>query len=310
VSTYERTFQFTDADGFEIFVYEWAPDGAPRAALQIAHGAVEHALRYRRLAEYLNERGYVVYANDHRAHGRTAGTLEAAGRAGEDGWNGIIKGFAQLTGIIKERHPGIPVFVLGHSMGSIVVQQYIERYGDGIAGAILSGSWGAMGDTSQIIHAIDVAIDAAGRDAPSELLATMFGSFNERFDGDTGFEWLSRDTDEVRKYVDDPWCGSFAFSNGFVRDFFSGMEEAWRPENEATIPKSLPVLIVSGERDPAGGYSATTQVLIDRYQALGLDDLTAKLYPDARHEILNETNRDEVHSDIAAWMDARLPVAA
>lgn len=309
MTTHERTFTFTDDGGFDIFVYEWSPEGTAKAALQIAHGAVEHALRYRRLAEYLNDRGYVVYANDHRAHGRTAGTLEAAGRAGEDGWNGIIEGFAQLTAIIRDQHPGIPVFVLGHSMGSIIVQQYTERYGDGIAGAILSGSWGTMGDTSEIIGAIDAAIAAEGRDAPSELLASMFGTFNERFEGDTGFEWLSRDTDEVQKYVDDPWCGSFAFSNGFVRDFFAGMEEAWRPENEARIPKSLPVFIASGDHDPAGGYSATTQVLIDRYRALGLQDLTARLYPDARHEILNETNRNEVHADIADWLDARMPAA-
>ncbi len=310
MATHASTFEFTDADGFTVFVYKWEPADPPRAVLQIAHGAVEHALRYRRLAEFLNDHGYAVYANDHRAHGKTAGTMDQAGKAGEDGWNGVVSGFAQLTGIIRDNHPGLPVFVLGHSLGSMVVQQYVEQHGDGIAGAILSGSWGTLGDTTEIVAGIDEAITTKGRDAPSDVLAMMFGAFNDPFGGDTGFEWLSRDTAEVRKYVDDPWCGSFALSNGFVRDFFSGMEETWRPENEAKIPKTLPILIVSGDKDPAGGFSATTQVLVDRYAALGLEDLTYKFYPDARHEILNEINRDEVHADILSWMDRQLSVTA
>ncbi len=131
-------------------------------------------------------------------------------------------------------------------------------------------------------------------------------SFNDPFDGSTGFEWLSRDQDEVQKYVDDPWSGSFAFSNGFVLDFFNAMADIWRPEHEALIPTSLPVLIASGEKDPAGGFTTTAQVLIDRYRALGLEDLTVKFYQDARHEILNEVNRDEVQADLYEWMAARI----
>jgi alpha-beta hydrolase superfamily lysophospholipase len=309
VVTHARTFEFADGDGYTVFVYVWAPDQPAKAVVQIAHGAAEHAARYRRVAEYLNDHGYAVYAPDHRGHGRTAGTIEAAGKAGDDGWNGIVRDFAQLTGLIEAENPGLPVFVLGHSMGSIVAQQYIEEYGSGIAGVILSGSWGTMGDTSGLTDAVDRAIAAQGEDGPSMEFLGMFGSFNERFEGRTAFDWLSRDDAEVDRYVDDPWSGSFAFSNGMVRDFFEGMEESWRPENEARIPRALPVLILSGDQDPAGGYAAGTQVLIDRYRALGLTDLTAKLYAGARHEILNETNRDEVQADILAWLDARVPAA-
>jgi len=298
------TFTFTDPDGVEVFVYTWAPEDPATAVVQIAHGGVEHALRYQRVAEFLNGHGYTVYANDHRGHGKTAGTLGRAGKAGVDGWNGIVRDFKQLTDIIKEENPGLPVFVLGHSLGSIVAQQYMEQYGDGVAGVILSGTFGTLGDTSEIMMAIDAAISTDGLDAPSEILAGMFGAFNEPFGGDTGFEWLSRDPDEVRKYVDDPWCGTFPLSNEFVRDFFVGMEEIWLPENEAKIPKSLPVSIISGAMDPAGGFSETAGVLADRYEALGLEDLSVKFYPDARHEILNETNRDEVHADILNWLEA------
>lgn len=305
----QSSFDFVDPEGYRIFVYRWEPGVPARAAVQVAHGAVEHALRYERLADFLAERGYAVYANDHRGHGRTAGTMEAAGQAGDDGWNGIVRDAAQLTGIIKGEHPGVPVFLLGHSLGSMLAQQYIQEYGAGLAGAILSGSWGTFGDTSAMEAAVDAAIAANGRTAPSMEWVAMFGSFNERFEGRTPFDWLSRDPAEVDAYVADPWSGSFAFSNGLVRDFFTGMTEAWRPEHEARIPKGLPVLIISGDQDPAGGYGAATQVLVDRYRALGLTDLTAKFYPGARHEVLNETNRDEVMADIAAWLDARAPAA-
>jgi len=300
------TFTFTDRDGLEIFVYRWLPGREPRAVLQIAHGAVEHGARYGRFAEYLSERGFAVYAPDHRGHGKTAGTMERAGKAGDDGWNGIVSDFAELTSQIRDEYPSAPLFVLGHSMGSIVAQQYMQEYPQGLAGVILSGSWGTLGDTDQLVAAVETAIATEGRDGPSMLLAEMFGSFNEPFGGPTGFEWLSRDQDEVQKYVDDPWSGSFAFSNGFVLDFFNAMNEIWKPEREERIPVSLPVLVASGDKDPAGGFSATTQVLVDRYRMVGLRDLTVKFYPDARHEILNETNRAEVQDDMYQWMVDRL----
>ena len=304
MSSSATTFTFTDSDGFEIFVRRWEPLGGVRAVLQIAHGAVEHSGRYQRFAEYLNDHEIAVYAPDHRGHGETAGTMDRAGLAGNDGWNGIVRDFTHLADIIEGDHPGVPVVVLGHSMGSIVAQQYIEEHGDRLAGAILTGSWGTLGDPTDLLAAVDAAITAEGREAPSMMLAQMFGSFNEPFGGDTGFEWLSRDQAEVQKYVDDPWSGSFAFSNGFVKDFFQAMSDTW--SNEDQIPKSLPVLIASGDKDPAGGFSHTTQVLIDRYEAQGLKDLTSRFYPDARHEILNETNLDEVQTDILRWIEARI----
>ncbi len=304
MTTEATTFTLTDADGFDVFVRRWEPESDARAVLQIAHGAVEHGGRYARLAEYLNDHGIAVYAPDHRGHGNTAGDMERAGKAGEDGWNGIVADFAMLSDRIQHDHPGVPLFVLGHSMGSIVAQQYIEEHGDRLAGVILTGSWGTLGDTSAMVAALDAAVAAEGRDAPSMMLQQMFGAFNEPFGGETGFEWLSRDQVEVQKYVDDPWSGSFAFSNGFVKDFFQGMAETWR--NEDRIPKSLPVLIASGDKDPAGGFSETTKILVSRYEELGLQDLTAKFYPDARHEILNETNRDEVQADILTWIEARI----
>lgn len=302
------TFTFQSPDGPEIFVYKWAPGPGvkPKAAVQIAHGAAEHAARYERFGRFLADAGFVVYANDHRGHGKTAGVLEKAGIAGPDAWNGMLRDMHQLSDIIREENPGLPLLFFGHSMGSLIAQQYIENWGGEIKGAILSGTFGSLGgDPAAIVAMCQQAIQAEGPDAPSQVFIGMFANFNQAFTVKTGFEWLSRDEAEVQKYVDDPWCG-FPFSNALVRDFFQGAGEIWKPENEARIPKNLPLLVASGEMDPAGGNTASVKQLVERYRANGMRDITVRFYPQARHEILNETNRDEVQRDLLAWMNAIL----
>jgi alpha-beta hydrolase superfamily lysophospholipase len=305
----KTTFTFTDSDGYEIFVYKWspAPEVSPKAAVQIAHGAAEHALRYEHFAKFLNTAGYIVYANDHRGHGKTAGTLERAGLAGQDGWNGIMRDAKQLTGIIKDENPGIPLFFFGHSMGSMIAQRYMQLWGDEATGAVLSGTFGSLSeDIEGTVALAEQMVQEQGPDAPSALFAGMFAAFNEPFSpGKTGFEWLSRDQVEVQKYVDDPWCG-FPFSNSLVADLFKGGEEMWKPENEARIPKTLPIFAVSGDKDPAGAFTASVTLLLDRYAEYGLANVTHKFYPDARHEILNEINRDEVQQDILDWLESQM----
>jgi len=307
----KSTFTFTDSDGFEIFVYKWAPDAdaATRAVVQIAHGAAEHALRYERFARFLNAAGYAVYANDHRGHWKTAGTLDKAGIAGDDGWNGMVNGFKQLTDMIKGENPGIPLFVFGHSMGSLIAQQYMQHWGDQVQGVVLSGTFGSLGeDVEGTVAMAKQMVEEQGADQPSPIFDAMFSSFNEPFEpGKTGLEWLSRDEAEVRKYVEDPWCG-FPFSNALVHDFLQGGAKVWRPENEARIPKSLPIFVASGDRDPVGGPDlAAVHLLLARYEDCGISNITVQFYPDARHEILNETNRDQVQRDILNWFESQLP---
>ncbi len=303
----KTTFTFRDPDGFEIFVYKWAPDaGIPtKAAVQIAHGAAEHALRYERLARFLNQAGYVVYANDHRGHWKTAGAMETASKCGPDGWDGIVNDAKQLSEIIKEENPGLPFFFFGHSMGSMIGQDYAQRWGDQIDGLVLSGTFGSLGDTDGLLAIVEGAIEQQGIDHPSELFVQMFAGFNEPYELKTGFEWLSRDEAEVQKYVDDPWCG-FPFTNGMVLELFKGAKGMWTPENEARIPKDLPIYVFSGAQDPAGGNTLSVKDLVGRYQASGIRDITVKFYEGGRHEMLNETNRDEVHQDVLAWLDSQL----
>jgi alpha-beta hydrolase superfamily lysophospholipase len=299
-----HTFTFTDPDGFTIVGYAWMPptDATPRAILQIIHGASEHALRYERLAHALNQAGYIVYAYDQRGHGRTAAVPEKAGIAGPDGWNGMVKDARQMTDLIRQQHPDLPLFLFGHSMGSLLAQSYMQQWGDQLGGVILSGASGLIPDLDQAIALAEQAAQGAAAYAPSVLSDQMFAALNAPFaPGKTGFEWLSRDEAEVQNYVDDPWCGR-PLSNRLVADLFAGARQIWQPANEARIPKHLPILAIAGEKDPVSGNTLTVRALLDRYTQLDIMDVAHKFYPDARHELLHECNRDEVHRDLIDWL--------
>jgi alpha-beta hydrolase superfamily lysophospholipase len=297
-------FQLSSPGGPPVTVRAWRPDGAVRGVVVIAHGASEHGARYERFAHALNARGYAVYASDHRGHGGTAaGRL---GIAGPDGWNGTISDVAAVVERAHAEHPGAPVFLFGHSMGSVVAQRFLQLHGKGLAGAIMSGSLSGLPGIEALLEIANGAVTSAGADQPSELFASMFAGFNTPFEQRTGFEWLSRDQAEVQKYVDDPACG-FPFSNGMVADFMQGWSVVWTPANDADVPRDLPMLIFSGDLDPVGENTAAVKRLADRYRGLGLRDVELVFYPGGRHEMLNETNRDEVERDVADWLDRHLP---
>jgi alpha-beta hydrolase superfamily lysophospholipase len=291
------TFTFTDPDGFRIFVRQWSPDAHAKAVVQIAHGAAEHSLRYERFATFLNAAGYLVYANDHRGHGQTAHTVEQLGMAGDDGWNGIIADAKQLTDLIQQTHPNQPVFLFGHSLGSLLAQQYMQRWGAGLRGVVLSGAFGVRPNLDEAI----AQVTAQPREARAPGLSSRFAQ-----EGQHPFAWLTRDKAEAQKYMDDPRCG-FPFAYGLTADYLKGVREAWQPENEARIPKTLPIFFIAGDQDPVGGRQASSvHALLQRYQALGIHDVQAKIYAGARHEILNEINREEVQADVLAWLTAHL----
>jgi alpha-beta hydrolase superfamily lysophospholipase len=273
--------------------------------MQIAHGASEHSARYRRVAEVLTGAGYSVYANDHRAHGRTAADFGRFGVARPGGWEAIVRDAHELTERVRQDHPGTPVVLFGHSMGSLIAQAYLPRWGSELAGAVLSGSTTGVALDEATERAIEAMGAGEGADHPSETLAAMFAGFNATFERPTatGFEWLSRDPAEVRLYVDDPWCGE-PLSNGYVADMLLALHEPWSPENASRLPAGLPLYVFSGDCDPVGGErGASVRELVERYRANGVGRVTFRLYPEGRHEMLNETNRNEVHSDLLNWLD-------
>jgi alpha-beta hydrolase superfamily lysophospholipase len=304
------TFTFKASDGADIFVYRWLPSSRTntRAAVQISHGMAEHAARYGRFAKQLVAAGYAVYANDHRGHGATAGSLEKVGYLADDrGWEKAVDDMRALTALIKKENPRVPVFLFGHSMGSFLARHYAMLHGGEIKGLILSGTGGdpgLLGKIGLIIAKREAARKGAAARSPF-LDNLSFGAFNKKFKPNrTKFDWLSRDNAEVDKYIADPYCGE-VFTAGFFCDMLGGIAFINRKQNIAKIPAGLPVYLFSGSLDPVG---ANTKGVLQVYNALvraGIKDVTYKFYQDGRHEMLNETNRDEVIEDVIAWLKQR-----
>ncbi len=283
----ETTSTLASPDGEQVFVYRWKGEAPPKAIVQLAHGMGEHAARYRRLGEALTGAGYVVYANDHRGHGRTAGSAERHGDFGTGGWKGLIDDMAAVAALARREHPGIPLVLMGHSMGSFALQAYLLDRSADIDAAVLSGT--------TAVDVISAAIDTSG---PADLTA-----FNAPFEpARTEFDWLSRDPDEVDLYVADIACG-FGVNPAGMQEMLGGAAELGDPDRLGRIRKDLPIYLFSGDADPIAGGGDLVKVVADRYRAAGITDVTVKLYPEARHETLNETNRDEVTADLIAWLD-------
>ncbi|MCX5202847.1 alpha/beta hydrolase [Streptomyces sp. NBC_00237] len=295
----------TAHDGVQIATYTWLPDsGRPRALVQIAHGAAEHAQRYDRFARHLVAHGYGVLACDHRGHGATATGTGGLGVAGDDGWRNMVADLRTVGDQARALHPGVPVVLLGHSLGAMLARDYAQEYPDGLAGVILSGVFRSLPGTDLEAAATDLErrAEAAGRDSIASFTADRFANFNDAFTHRTGFEWLSRDEAEVDAYAADERCG-FPFSTGLSLDWVRGIRKLNDPRNLARVPADLPFHLAVGTEDPCNQGMTLVHELLEDLRYAGVEDLTWKGYEGARHEILNETNRDEVHDDLTAWLD-------
>jgi len=290
-------------DGKELYIYCWDKVEEPKAMLHIFHGMAEHSGRYTEFSEYLNNHGIIVYASDHRGHGKTAGIIEELGYIGDDGFNTIVEDKHVIFKQMKQEHPELPTFLLGHSFGSFLAQEYIIRYGSELNGAILSGSAAQKGlliYAGRVIASFERLI--FGEKKQSKLLDRLsFGSYNKRIKDDTHkFSWLSTDKKEVIKYEEDSFCGS-VFTTGFYYYFFRGLAKLYEKKRLSSISLELPIYIASGEEDPVGGYGKLVKQLFKVYKEIGVKDVQIKLYPGFRHEILNEVNKNEVYSDLLNW---------
>ncbi len=303
-----QTFTHTVPDGTVLHVHRWLPEGEPRAVVQLAHGMVEHAARYDHLGQRLAREGYAVYASDHRGHGRTAAGPDELGHlADEGGFATAVDDLVSLTDRLRGEHPGLPVALVGHSMGSFLARAYAARYGDRLDALVLSGTAGDPGAAGRVgLRLARLEARVRGPRARSALMeALTLGSYNRRFRPNrTGFDWLSRDEAQVDAYAADALCGGRATA-GFYRDLLTGLIWVNQLSTARTTPADLPVHVVVGEVDPVGGADAAVEVAGLLLEA-GVEDVTVKIWPGARHEVLNETNREEVEDDIVAWLDAHL----
>lgn len=302
-----KTNTFTTSDNQSSFYYNWQPKQIDRlkGVIQIAHGLSEHAGRYVAFAEKLTEEGYAVYANDHRGHGQTAGSPEKAGYF-EDSpfWKTALEDMHQLTRIIQKEHIGLPIFLFGHSMGSLLTRQYITQWGTRLSGAIIcatGGDPGMLGTVGAVIAKLTAAINGKKERSPF-LNKLSFGQYNTAFQPNrTEFDWLSREETEVDKYINDPYCG-VVFTAGFWVDLLKGVKYINSKEAYSKTPKDLPLLLLAGDKDPVGDMGKGVLQVKQAYEKVPIKNLQCTLYPEARHELLNETNRKEVISDILNWL--------
>lgn len=269
-----ETLTVTDPDGETVYVYRWRAAEGAKAAVHIAHGMGEHARRYDHVAAALTAAGYEVWADDHRASGRTGAEGAGLGDLGPRGMAGALDSLHAVTSRLRSELPGLPVHLLGHSWGSFLAQRFAEAWGGEIAGLVLSGSTLLVGQYINLE-------DPNARFQPSA----------------TPYDWLSRDPVEVQRYIDDLWCG---FEVAF--DFAELLHLATPPAD--TVPTDLPVLVMNGTEDAVGGFNGGGAALAEAYRALGLQDVTYLGYEGGRHELFNETNRHEVLADVVRWLDA------
>jgi alpha-beta hydrolase superfamily lysophospholipase len=290
-------------DGVSVAYRRWEPDADVRGVVQIVHGASEHSGRYGRLATALTGRGLAVYAMDLRGHGRTAeGT--GIGRFGGVGVDRVLDDVHAVHLLIAEQHPGVPRILLGHSMGSIIALASAERDGADLAGLVLSGPFGVAPHLADMVTALEEAVAAGAGDNALDALSTFNRSFEP---ARTSFDWLSRDQAEVDAYIADPLSGDqMPLTAAYAAGIFGMAVRATTPEAIAQLPDGLPVLLLSGQRDPVGGTDADqVTALADLLRARRLP-VEQHVYPDARHEVFNEINRDEVVRDLVTWLEARL----
>jgi alpha-beta hydrolase superfamily lysophospholipase len=301
-----ETFSFKDRKGVNIFVYKWVPKTKPKAVVQIFHGMAEHSLRYERFAKALTDKGYIVYSNDHRGHGKTAGSVINLGDLGaKDGLNLLVQDEYELTQSIKSEFPKLTYFIFSHSMGSFLAQEYITRYGREIDGVILAGSAGPYGPILYmgIIISFFIKLFKGNLHYGRFLYRLTFGAYNKSFMPlRTKYDWISRDPVEVDKYKNDPYCG-FYLTDQFFFDFYSFLSHLHKKEKLENIPKKLPVFIISGSMDPVSNKTLLIQKLLEIYHDYSIRKVDYKFYAGARHELLNETNRNEVTEDIINWLE-------
>ena len=303
------SFTFKADDGKDLFTYRWRPEIATKAIIHVAHGMSEHAGRYERAAESLTAAGYVVYANDQRGHGKTArADFELGFVAPSGGFRRVLRDLEQLVEHEKRENPGLPLVLFGHSMGSYLAQAFMSEHGRAIQAVVLSGSSGkptVIGAAGKLVaRAERLRVGERGRSAILQKLS--FERFNAVFRPNrTPFDWLSRDSAEVDRYIADPRCG-FACSTSLWVDVLDALPNLTRPDRLVHIPKDLPVYIFSGSRDPVGEDAKSLERLLAAYRRAGLRSVTHRFYAGGRHEMLNETNRDEVMRDLLAWLDAEV----
>ncbi|MDZ7673768.1 MAG: alpha/beta hydrolase [Acidimicrobiales bacterium] len=287
-----------DPNGVEVFFRRWLPEDDPNAIVLVLHGLSEHSGRYARFAGALVDAGCAVYADDHRGFGRTSATT-GRGVTGPGGFEGIVGSIRALHDQALADLGPLPVVVFGHSMGSVLAQAYVQQHSEDVDGLVLSGSLGPAAELEEMAAGLQAMVDAGEGEKPLDALT----GFNDAFEpARTPYDWLSRDPAEVDAYIADPMSGDGNQpTTGFMAGFLTLLGEVVTSDAIGGLDTEMPVLFITGEADPVSNGGESVRVLEERYRKAG-HEVTAHYYPEARHEVLNETNRDEITADVVAWL--------
>ena len=300
-----KEFSFPVRKHTSIHCCQWVPEGTPRAVIQIVHGIAEYGARYDGLAKVFTDQGFVVVAEDHMGHGGSI-SEEIPQGCFADGWLTAVSDTYRLMQMTKEEFPDLPYFIYGHSMGSFMTRTLLYTYPEaGLAGAVISGTgWmpKLVLKTGRMVCGMEGKRRGMNNTSPT-INKLMFGSYNKGYDHPrTPVDWLSRDEAEVDKYIADPLCG-FDASIGLANEMLGGMLMNQDKANLEKMPKSLPVLFVSGDMDPVGSNGKGVRQAYEAFKKAGMQDVSLKLYPGGRHEMHNETNREELYADVLAFLN-------
>lgn len=300
-------------DAKTIFYYKWKanPKTPFKGIIQISHGVGEHAGRYKVIANLLQEKGYEVYANDHRSHGKSAKTEDYLGfYDGEDYFSDAIIDMRELSKIIKKEHPNHKIILLGHSMGSLLSRAYVTKYGDDVEALILSGTASFMKGLGTFgLFSAKVLGKLNGKHRSNEVLKTLFfNQFNKKFRPNrTNVDWISSDEHQVDIFEADP-LRIEDFSLSIFLDILKGSKKVNELVTFKNTPKNLPIFIFSGDQDPVGEMGKGVKKVAKNYKNAGIKDITLKLYKGGRHEMLNEVNKEEVEKDLMDWLNQKINV--
>lgn len=303
----KEEFYYDSRDGeHKLHAQRWIPEGEkPVCIVQIVHGMAEYIDRYDEFATFLAEKGILVVGDDHLGHGKSVIPGEPYGYfCKDDAATVLVRDEHRLKKMTQEQYPGVPYILFGHSMGSFIARNYLLRYGTGIQGAVICGT--GMQSKATLVAARTVAeiqrIFCGDRHVSRLLDKLAFGAYNKKIENpETESDWLSRNPENVRRYREDPLCGFTFTVNGF-RTLFSLISHLYDREALAGMPKNLPILFITGEADPVGNYGKSVKLVSDSFKELGMEQVQLRLYPEERHELLNEEARQDVYMDVYRWL--------
>ena len=296
----------------EVQGWVYVPACKPKGIVQVIHGFGEHSRRYFHMIVKFMDAGYIVAADDHVGHGKTAMYNDTWGDWGDAGFHTMMEDEHKLKEIVSEMYPDLPYFLFGHSMGSFIARNYLCRYGSGIDGAVIVGT--GMQSAGLIFASKAMAgiqkLFCGSKHVSHFIDKAAFGGYNKRIDSPrTSSDWLSRNTENVDRYIEDELCGFTFTVNGF-QTLFELIRRLQKQENLEKVPQNLPILMVSGAEDPVGDYGKGVHKACDSLKRAGVKNITVKLYENDRHELLNEDDAEVAMEDIWQWICKEIPGVA